>query len=547
MMFPLKQIAVISSLFILTTFSAVAQNYTIKGHAVCGKAGVDFANVVLQKSDSSYVTGCIADKSGYFKLNEVAAGNYLLRISSIGYQTCILKLSALAKNTDLGGIQLDTVSVALQEVTVKASHIIPTLDKKIVLPSAYQIKTSTNGLELLKQLNLSRLHVNAINNTVTSSLPGDVQLRINGVKADIQQIRAIRPEDIVRVEYHDDPSMRYGENVAVVIDYITKRAVSGGNIGLDMTDSPFVFYGDNTLSAKFNHKKSEVGMNFFMHHRDLYGYWRKNTETFNFDDGTSFTRKEDGIPSRISEYQSPVSAYYNYQEGQKWFFNASFYNYYGFERMNTRSSLYPVSNPDNFTNMKDYSKEHTNRPSLDLYFQRNYGKQQYLILDVVGTYIHSNEQREYSEMQEEQLLDDISSTVRGNKYSIIAEAIYGKKFNKELTLNAGVNYFQSYTKNDYSGTIVSITEMRENHTTGFVEVKGGLGKFNYSLAGRLSYYWTKQSENRLRKTVVYPKLKLNYNISDKLNLSYSGKLTYNTPSLSNLSNVTQLIDSLQLR
>ena len=33
--------------------------------------------------------------------------------------------------------------------------------------------------------------------------------------------------------------MRYGENVAAVIDYITKRPNRGGYIGLDMTDSPF--------------------------------------------------------------------------------------------------------------------------------------------------------------------------------------------------------------------------------------------------------------------------------------------------------------------
>lgn len=534
-------------LSLLTTVGAMAQGHSIKGHVVSGKINVDFANIVLQKSDSSFVNGCVSDKSGYFRFNDVAAGNYQIRISSIGYNTRFVPVAVASRNIDLGSLQLDSASIALQEVTVKASHIINTLDKKIVLPSAYQIKASTNGLELLGQMNLSHLKVDAVRNAITSTKPGDVQLRINGVKADMQQVRAIRPEEILRVEYHDDPSMRYGENVAAVIDYITKRATSGGNIGVDLNPSPFFAFSDNSLFAKFNHKKSEIGVNVYCHYRDLYGYWRKNSETFNFDNGTSFTRKENGIPSRLSETQSPTSIYYNYQEGEKWFFNASLHNYYGSSRTNTNSLLYPENKPDDFTNMKDYSQEHNLRPSLDLYFQRNYNKNQYLILDVVGTYIYTKSDRNYNETQHDVLLDDISSKVHGNKYSIIAEAIYGKKFAKGFALNVGANYYQAYTKNNYSGTIESISEMRENHTTGFVEIKGSANRFSYSLAGRLSHYWTQQGDNSYNKTVVYPKLRLNYNFSDKLSLSYSGELTYNTPSLSNLSNVTQLIDSLQLR
>jgi len=546
-MLVIKKTVSISFILVISTISAIAQDYYIKGRVMSGKTDIEFANIVLQKSDSTFIDGCITDKAGAFRLNNIAAGNYLLRVSSIGYETRIVPVSSLSRNTDLGTLQLDTASVSLDEVTVKASNIINTPDKKVVLPSAYQVKSSTNGLELLRQMNLSHLRVDAVQNTITSSLPGDVQLRINGVKADIQQVRSIRPEDILRVEYHDDPSMRYGENVAAVIDYITKRPASGGYIGLDLTASPFVMFGDDWVSAKINHNKSEVGVNLNLHYRELYGYWRKNRETFNFDDGTSFTRKENGTPGRITDNQSPVSVYYNYQEGKKWFFNASFYNYYSFERMNTKSRLYSENTPEIFTDMKDFTKNRSNRPSLDLYFQRNLNDNQYLILDVVGTYINTSNQRNYSETKENTLLDNIFSKVNGDKYSIIGEAIYGRKYTKWLSLNYGINYYQAYTKNDYSGTISSVTEMHENHTTGFVEAKGGNDHFNYSLAGRLSYFWTKQGDNSYRKTVVYPKLKLGYHFSDKLNMSYSCRLSYDTPSLSDLSNVSQLIDSLQIR
>lgn len=524
-----------------------AQEFYIKGHVVSGKQGIDFANVVLQKSDSSFVTGCIADKAGYFRIEGVKTGDYRICFSSIGYANQIIPLSSFSCNTDLGNVALDSVSVNLKEVVVTASHVINTPDKKIVLPSAYQVKASTNGIELLNQLHLSRLRVDALRNTVSSTLPGDVQLRINGAKADIQQIKALRPEDIMRVEYHDDPSMRYGENVAVVIDYITKRFVSGGYIGLDLMNSPFRCFGDNSIVAKYNHYKSEVGVNFYVHYRNLYGYWRKNSETFNFDDGTSFTRKEDGIPSEMTEDQLPVSFYYNYKEGNKWFINTTLYTYYSKSKINTRSVLYPEKDPNNSVDMTDYQKNNSVTPSLDIYFQRNYGKRQTLILDLVTTYINTKNRRNYKEDKAAATLTDIYSRVNGNKYSVIGEAIYEKGFGKSNTLSIGSRYFQSYTNNNYLGTVTTTTDMREGRWAGYAEFKGRLNRFNYSTGSYVAYFWTRQGDNSYHRTVVYPQIKLGYSFSDNLNVRYSGRLSYNTPSLSNLSDVSQMIDSLQIR
>ena len=49
-----------------------------------------------------------------------------------------------------------------------------------------------------------------------------VELRINGVKAEIQEVKALLPADVLKIEYHDNPGLRYG-NVAAVIDIILKE------------------------------------------------------------------------------------------------------------------------------------------------------------------------------------------------------------------------------------------------------------------------------------------------------------------------------------
>ena len=63
----------------------------------------------------------------------------------------------------------------------------------------------------------------------------NVQLRINGVLASSLEVAALSPEDIKRVEYHDNPGLRYGEGIDIVLDYITIKRTSGGNLGVDLS------------------------------------------------------------------------------------------------------------------------------------------------------------------------------------------------------------------------------------------------------------------------------------------------------------------------
>ena len=409
-------------ILICSSVIAHAQTFSVKGRLMSGKNIVDYANIVLQKSDSTFVTGVNSDKTGRFRIEEVQKDKYRLNISCIGYEGKSILLNISEHSIDLGDIQLDSATHQLQEVVVKASRIIRTPEKQISMPTKYQIKASTNGLELLRSMQLSRLHVDMVNNKITSSAQGEVQLRINGAKVDIHQVQALRPEDIQRVEYHDDPGLKYGEGVACVIDYITKRPISGGDISLEMRHSPSGGFDNDNLSASYNKGKSQFSLYLFNSYRNLH-QWRTNTETFNFADGTSFTRLEDGKPNKIvlDDFYGNLS--YNYQEGDKWYLNVMFSNGYDMQRVNTHSQLYSQTDITNSVNMFDYNHTTSNRPWLDIYFQRNFSSRRSFIFNVVGTYIHSTNERNYKEENQDVKLTEINSLSTGNKYSIITEAI----------------------------------------------------------------------------------------------------------------------------
>jgi hypothetical protein len=536
----------IALLLFLSVCCAKANTYSIKGKLISNKNIVDYASVILQKQDSSFVSGVTSDKNGQFIFENINNGDYKIVITSLGFDDKSINIKLLNNNLELGNISMESATHQLNEVVVSAAKVIRTSDKQVALPTKFQIKASTNGIDLLRAMQLSRLHINPIDNTISSSAQGEVQTRINGAKVDMQQIKALRPEDIQRIEYHDNPGMKYGQNVACVIDYITKRPVSGGTLSLESHHSPFDGWGEDQLSGSYNKGKSQIGVSVWQSYRNLH-QWRDNSETFNYQDGSSFTRMENGQPDAFKANNVYGNIYYNYKNGDKWYINTTLNLDYSRLKTNTSSTLFPINDRNNSVNMLDINSDNTTRPWLDIYFQRNFNKNSTLIFDVVGTYIQNDIQRNYTESKNADIQTDINSITKGNKHSIIAEAIYSIGLIKTGSLSFGLNGSQAYTSNDYTGTVNQTTNMHDGYARSFAEWKHNIGKFNYSFGAYLSYIWMIQGSNRLYQTEWYPKASMSYTINDKSYIKVSGERSYKTPSLGDISNVEQVIDSLQIR
>jgi 2-methylisocitrate lyase-like PEP mutase family enzyme len=77
---------------------------------------------LLVPKDSSLVNGAVADENGVFTIADVAPGNYVLRVTNMGYQTLYrsnVKLAAEASLLDLGSITVQPEAHKLAEVIVK--------------------------------------------------------------------------------------------------------------------------------------------------------------------------------------------------------------------------------------------------------------------------------------------------------------------------------------------------------------------------------------------------------------------------------------------
>ena len=130
-----------------------------------------------------------------------------------------------------------------------------------IYPTDVQKQASNNGYSLLQKLTLANLRVDNINHSIsTIDKRGDVQLRVNGIIVGKQEMLALNPKDIAKINFINNPGVRYGEGIASVIDIIIRKNESGYTIGTDLTSALTTLQGEGMVYGKWNHGKSEFRM-----------------------------------------------------------------------------------------------------------------------------------------------------------------------------------------------------------------------------------------------------------------------------------------------
>ena len=534
-----------SLIILLFTLTSIAQN-KLSGTITDASTSnpIEFANVALLKQDSVFVTGVETDEKGKFIFTNIQKGDYVLSISFLGYNTSLIAINNLEKDLDMGTVSLVTSDISLNDVIVTGKSVIRKADRQLILPNQAQINASNNGVTLLQNLQLPRIVINPIDNSISISGEGTVQLQINGMEVSQAEIVALNPTDIIRIEYHDDPGMRYN-NAAAVLDYIIRRRESGGNVNSNLANAiGDIGWGENHFSAKYNHKKSEFSTNVYWSHRKL-EWTRENYESYTFPDQV-LQRIEQGEPTKAKFGVVKASLNYNLQETDKYLFNVRFRNNYIYIPNDFNDRTGTIHQNDNVTNVSDHASIYSNSPSLDLYYQRNLKNNQLLIFNIVGTYIDSKNTRTYQESVANENPEIIYSRIIGDKYSLIGEGIYEKSLSNGK-ISGGIKHTQTYTQNIYSGDTNRNIGMNTAETYVYAEYLLKHGKFNY-MAG-LGAMRTYNSQGNLgsEKFIFRPTLRVSYHVNDNLFFRYNGFISGYPPSLSDLNNVVQSINTLEIR
>jgi hypothetical protein len=176
------------------------------------------AAVTLRNAaDSALVTGVMTDKDGNFRIEGLAPGQYLLRVSLIGYKprsSEMISLTPQAPTVDLGAIALETSVVQLDavEATAERAAVVIESDRTVYNTKAMPIASTGNATDVLRAV--PELEVD-VNDNVKLRGNQSVAIHLNGRPAPLQGdqlanfLRQLPGNRIQRVEVMPNPSAKH--------------------------------------------------------------------------------------------------------------------------------------------------------------------------------------------------------------------------------------------------------------------------------------------------------------------------------------------------
>jgi len=373
----------------------------ITGHIIDASSGepVDFSSVaVLQKTDSSLITGVTTDFEGKFELSIPANEDYLLRVSYLGYQTLYLALTAAPEGVDFGEIELSEAAETLAEISVEAAVLMfrSEIDKRTYDVANTIAADGGTAIQLLETLPSIQVDEEGQINLRGSS---NLLIYINGrptnlTSDDTESILEQYPANAIEtVEIITNPAARFdAEGVGGIINIILNESELYGlngqvNVGAGT---------GNKYNAGFNLNYRSNGWNFSM------GYNFQYRERWEYSESWRESFRGNISPILDQEYDTEnwdrthlirPGIEYNFNENTSLNFFSSINH-----RSRDRERLYQIRSL-NASEQQDsayirFLEEDQSRISLEggLAFQTNLGREGYE-LSLMATHSYSDQDR----------------------------------------------------------------------------------------------------------------------------------------------------------
>ncbi|MBR6331044.1 MAG: carboxypeptidase regulatory-like domain-containing protein, partial [Bacteroidales bacterium] len=187
----------------------------IKGTVADGADGkpVLYCNCVLLKAqDSSFAYGATTDDKGKFVFKQVAKGDYLMRISYVGFEPFwqTVQVAGSASPLDLGKLSLKRASTVLDAVTVTAKKPLYAVDGEKNMYNTTEDPSIQNGTASDALQNAPGVEVDAEGN-ITLRGVSSVEIWINDRPSNMnaealkQYIKQLPANAIDRIEVITNP------------------------------------------------------------------------------------------------------------------------------------------------------------------------------------------------------------------------------------------------------------------------------------------------------------------------------------------------------
>ncbi|NNC44914.1 MAG: TonB-dependent receptor [Winogradskyella sp.] len=271
-------------LFLFWTCATFAQGYEISGRIFDNtQSPISFANVILlTQNDSTFVKGTSTDDLGYFTINSVEGGSYILKTSFIGFKD-VFRVIDVNQDIDLGPIVLEEDALALNQINITVKR--PTITRQpdrltfnvantaLIEGSTLQVLRSTPGIIVSEgSINIKSSPATVYINQRKVQLTSDelIQLLENSPANSIKSIEVIT-----------SPPASYDADSGSVINIImSKNLITGyrGSVFTNYTQGVFPRYNAGT-SHFFKNEKINFNVNYSYNQKKIN---RSNDDEVNF-------------------------------------------------------------------------------------------------------------------------------------------------------------------------------------------------------------------------------------------------------------------------
>lgn len=458
-------------------------------------------------------------------------------------------MSCLAMTATAQTESADTIPVnELAEIVVEAPKVIHKADMDVYHPSKSAVDNAKNGVQLLSNLMIPSLSVSDALGTVTSA-GQSVQVRINGRAASVDQVRNLLPSTIKRVEWIENPGLRYnGANA--VLNFIVANPTVGGSLMLYATQALNMAWGQYNPNVKFNFGRSQIEIGGGYKLTENLKTHREYMETFTYPDGRQLIRNEKSLGGRIDNSIGNAWATYNYIKPDT---TVIVVDVRGFFKPTNKTAYYGLMSTN--TGVSDFLLTEVNgdkgsRPTLSAYWEQHFPKQQLLVVDFRTQYYIGRTFSDYIEQMPVTYdgLADIHTDIKDRNQLYAIEADYIKNWSKSR-LTAGASYTANRNKSIYENLGGSEFHQRQDRAYFFAEYFQRVNKFTFTagLGAQYTDFLFRETGLGSHSWNFRPQAAITFSMNQRHQFRLNFDSWQSTPTLAETNPTPQQIDGFQWR
>lgn len=462
----------------------------------------------------------------------------MIKAGLIGLCVCGGVGDALASGADTVEAADSIAGGELQEVVVTAPETMKIGNKTVFTPDRKLLEISNSSVQLLSGLQIPDLIVNIVTGQISLLGDGKLSLRINGRPASQADVAAINSKDILKVEYIDNPGVRYGDATGV-LDISVRRRDSGYGAFANVMQSVNRGWADYTASLKYNTGGSEWSFDYKSNPIWNMDCFRNNEELIRLYDGTQVERTERGIkvPNRMVTHRAALQ--YSYARGRDFLFNVQGRVFRTNDHYKSNGDITTVIGQKVISGFEaEENPVKSWQGDLDLYMHKKLNDKHMIFVNLVPTVIDSHTERIY---RTELINLDNSTESRG--YGLLGEGILESKIGKG-TLSTGLRSNTSWTRT----TVYNPVGEKSREVAGLHSVFGqwahNTSQFQYEAGVSLAYYGACHPVEK-NYFALNPRLFAKYRVNGNFAVALYGEVKTVTPEINEINTTVQQLDVFQ--